>query len=243
MPSRPHDSSSGSGRPGSGTGSGAGKVRVDDVHHPMFARCYARLGAAAETRAGLAGVRDRLLAGLSGRVVEIGAGSGLNFAHYPAGVAEVVAIEPERRLRRSALEAALRAEVPVDVVPGVAEALPVKSEAFDAAVLSLVLCSVRDVGRALAELRRVLRPGGEVRFFEHGPGGGPAMLLTQRALDRTVWPHLAGGCRLTRDTVGALRDAGFELGPYRRTTLPERGPRLPFSYCVTGTAWRPPEQG
>ncbi|MGW2619305.1 class I SAM-dependent methyltransferase [Streptomyces sp. NPDC001500] len=251
MPSRPHDSSSGSGSasglgsglgPGHG-GPGSGSVHGDDVRHPLFARCYARLGAAAETRAGLAGVRDRLLAGLSGRVVEIGAGTGLNFAHYPAGVAEVVAIEPERRLRQSAREAALRAEVPVDVVPGTAEALPVESEAFDAAVLSLVLCSVRDVARALAELRRVLRPGGEVRFFEHGPGGGPAMLLTQRALDRTVWPRLVGGCRLTRDTVGALRDAGFELGPYRRTTLPERGPRLPFSYCVTGVAWRPPAPG
>ncbi|MFJ1811997.1 MULTISPECIES: class I SAM-dependent methyltransferase [unclassified Streptomyces] len=218
---------------------GSGKVPGDPVHHPLFARCYARLGTAAETRAGLAGVRDRLLVGLSGRVIEIGAGNGLNFAHYPGAVSEVVAIEPERRMRQLALDAALRAGVPVDVVPGAAEALPVKSEAFDAAVVSLVLCSVRDVPRALAELRRVLRPGGEVRFLEHGPGGGRAMLLTQRALDRTVWPHLAGGCRLTRDAVGALRDAGFELGPYRRTLLPEKGPRLPFSYCVTGTAWRP----
>lgn len=218
---------------------GSPQAPGDQVHHPLFARCYARLATAAETEAGLAGVRDRLLAGLSGRVVEIGAGNGLNFAHYPGAVSEVVAIEPERGLRRPALEAAVRADVPVDVVPGTAEALPVKSEAFDAAVVSLVLCSVRDLPRALAELRRVLRPGGEVRFLEHGPGGGRAMRLTQRALDRTVWPHLAGGCRLTRDAVGALRDAGFELGPYRRMTLPEKGPRLPFSYCVTGAAWRP----
>ncbi|MEV1067784.1 class I SAM-dependent methyltransferase [Streptomyces sp. NPDC050263] len=223
------------------TGSGSGKAPGDPVHHPLFARCYARLGAAAETRAGLAGVRDRLLAGLSGRVIELGAGNGLNFAHYPAAVSEVVAIEPDRLMRRLALEAALRAEVPVDVVPGAAEALPVKSEAFDAAVVCLVLCSVRDVPRALAELRRVLRPGGEVRFLEHGPGGGRAMRFTQRALDRTVWPYLAGGCRLGRDAVGALRDAGFEPGPYRRMLLPENGPRLPFSYCVTGTAVRPSE--
>ncbi|MGW6922114.1 class I SAM-dependent methyltransferase [Streptomyces sp. NPDC054950] len=219
--------------------SGSAKVPGDAVHHPLFARFYARLGAAAETRAGLAAVRDQLLSGLSGRIIEIGAGNGLNFAHYPAAVSEVVAIEPERHLRTLALEAARRAEVPVDVVPAVAEALPVKSEAFDGAVLSLVLCSVRDVPRTLGELRRVLRPGGELRFFEHGPGGGPAMRFTQRALDHTVWPTLAGGCHLTRDTLDALREAGFEVGPYRRLTVPEKGPRSPASYCVLGRARRP----
>ncbi|WP_073946747.1 class I SAM-dependent methyltransferase [Streptomyces kebangsaanensis] len=211
----------------------------DAVRHPVFARYYARVSVAAESRMGMAGVRRRLLGGLSGRVIEIGAGNGLNFAHYPGSVAEVVAIEPERLLRRRAVEAALRTEVPVDVVPGCAEALPVKSEAFDAVVFSLVLCSVRDLPRALTEARRVLRPGGEVRFFEHGRGGGRAMALTQRALDRTVWPLLAGGCHLARDPVAALRDAGFELGPYRRMLLPEKGPALPTSYCALGTAWRP----
>lgn len=215
------------------------KATRDPVHHPVFARFYARASVAAETRMGMAGVRGRLLGGLSGRVIEVGAGNGLNFGHYPGAVSEIVAIEPERELRALAVEAALRAEVPVDVAPGVAEALPVKSEAFDAAVLSLVLCSVRDVARALAEMRRVLRPGGEVRFFEHGRGGGPVMRLTQRALDRTLWPVLAGGCHVARDPVGALREAGFELGPYRRMTVPEKGPALPQSYCVLGTAWRP----
>lgn len=227
-----------------GGGRGDGVVR-DAVHHPLFARYYARVSVAAESRMGMARVRRRLLAGLSGRVVEVGAGNGLNFAHYPGSVAEVVAIEPERRLRRLAVEAALRpgAPVPVDVVPGTAEALPLKSEAFDAAVVSLVLCSVRDVPRALAELRRVLRPGGVVRFFEHGAGGGRAMAFTQRALDRTLWPRLNGGCHLSRDAVGALREAGFELGPYRRLMLPERGPALPTSYCVLGEAWRPTGPG
>ncbi|MDT3727414.1 class I SAM-dependent methyltransferase [Streptomyces sp. DSM 41972] len=210
----------------------------DPVHHPVFARWYARCSAAAESR-GMADVRRRLLGGLSGRVIEVGAGNGLNFAHYPGAVSEVVAMEPERALRAPAVEAALRAEMPVDVAPGVAEALPVKSETFDAAVLSLVLCGVRDVPRALAEVRRVLRPGGEVRFFEHGPGGGRVMHATQRALDRTLWPPLAGGCHLSRDAVAALREAGFELGPYRRKTIPENGPALPQSFCVIGTAWRP----
>ncbi|XHM66146.1 class I SAM-dependent methyltransferase [Streptomyces nigra] len=212
----------------------------DAVHHPVFARYYARASVGAETRMGLARIRGRLLGGLSGRVLEIGAGNGLNFTHYPSTVSEVVAIEPERMLRRLAVEAALRAEVPVDVVPGTAEALPVKSEGFDAVVLSLVLCSVRDVPRALAEVRRVLRPGGSVRFFEHGRGGGPAMLRTQRVLDRTVWPLVSGGCHLSRDPVAALRQAGFELGPYRRLMVPENGPVLPASYCTLGTVWRPP---
>ncbi|MFE5219471.1 MULTISPECIES: class I SAM-dependent methyltransferase [unclassified Streptomyces] len=220
---------------------GSRKVARGPVHHPLFARYYARLSVGAETRLGMGGVRERLLAGLSGRVLEIGAGNGLNFGHYPGAVAEVVAIEPESSLRKLALRAALRAQVPVDVVPGAAEALPVKSEAFDAVVLSLVLCSVRDVPRALGEARRVLRPGGEVRFFEHGRGGGRAMTLTQRALDRTLWPVLNGGCHLSREPVAALREAGFLIGPQRRVLLPEKGPVLPTSYCSLGVAWRPDE--
>jgi ubiquinone/menaquinone biosynthesis C-methylase UbiE len=216
-----------------------GKVPRDAVHHPLFARYYARMSVSAETKLGMGAVRDRLLTGLSGRVIEIGAGNGLNFARYPGTVSEVVAIEPERVLRKLAVEAALRAEVPVDVVPGAAEALPVKSEAFDAAVVSLVLCSVRDVPRALGEIRRVLRPGGVVRFFEHGRGGGRVMTFTQQALDRTVWPLVTGGCHVGREPIASLRGAGFELGPYRRMLIPEKGPVLPTSYCVLGTAWRP----
>lgn len=212
----------------------------DVVHHPLFARCYARLSTAAETRAGFAAHRELLLAGVSGRVIEIGAGNGLNFAHYPSTVSEVVAIEPERVLRGYAREAALRAGVPVDVVPGTAEALPVKSEAFDAVVLSLVLCSVRDVPRALAEALRVLRPGAELRFFEHGRAPGGAMAVVQRALDRTVWPVLNGGCHVARDPLASIRAAGFESVTHQRLKVPEQGPWLPTSYVVRGTAVRPP---
>ncbi|MFF8289199.1 class I SAM-dependent methyltransferase [Streptomyces sp. NPDC016309] len=211
----------------------------DAVHHPLFARFYARVSVAMEERGGIAAHRRELLDGLAGRVIEVGAGNGLNFAHYPGAVSEVVAVEPERRLRRLAATAGLRADVPVDVVPGVAAALPVKSEAFDGAVASLVLCTVRDLPRALAELRRVLRPGGELRFFEHGLAEGRAMATAQRALDRTVWPLLFGGCHTARDPLAAIGAAGFEIVTYRRLRIPEKGPGAPTSPCVLGVARRP----
>ncbi|GAA2508578.1 class I SAM-dependent methyltransferase [Streptomyces gobitricini] len=211
----------------------------DTVHHPLFARFYARMSVTMDAKGGVAAHRRELLAGLSGRVVEVGAGNGLNFAHYPGAVSEVVAIEPERRLRQLAAAAGLRAEVPVDVVPGVAEALPVKSEAFDAAVASLVLCTVRDLPRALGELRRVLRPGGELRFFEHGVGEGRVLATVQRTLDRTVWPLLFGGCHTARDPLAAIEAAGFEVVAYRRLRIPEKGPGAPSSPCVLGVARRP----
>ncbi|MGW7366532.1 class I SAM-dependent methyltransferase [Streptomyces sp. NPDC054841] len=215
------------------------RVPRDAVHHPVFARFYARFSVSADLRGGIAAHREELLSGLSGRVIEIGAGNGLNFTHYPGAVSEVVALEPERTLRRLAVTAARHADVPVDVVPGAAEALPVKSEAFDAAVASLVLCSVRDLPRALSEIRRVLRPGGELRFFEHGVAPGGAMAKVQRGLDRTVWPRLFGGCHTARDPLAAIEAAGFQLGEYRRLRVPERGPQLPTSFCVLGVARRP----
>ncbi|MEE1755435.1 class I SAM-dependent methyltransferase [Streptomyces sp. SP18CS02] len=219
------------------------KIPRDTVHHPLFARFYARVSVVADLKGGVAAYRDELLAGLSGRVIEVGAGNGLNFAHYPSAVSEVVALEPERSLRQLAVRAAMRAEVPVDVVPGTAEALPVKSEAFDAAVASLVLCTVRDVQRALGEIRRVLRPGGELRFFEHGLAPGRGMAAAQRALDRTVWPRLFGGCHTARDPLGAVTAAGFEIVTYRRVRVPESGVGLPTSSCVLGVARRPGTAG
>ncbi|MEV4441362.1 methyltransferase domain-containing protein [Streptomyces sp. NPDC049577] len=215
----------------------------EPVHHPFFARVYGRLSPVLDERAGVRAYRRELLAGLSGRVIEIGAGNGLNFAHYPGTVSEVVAIEPERRLRRMAAEAAVRAGVPVDVVPATAEALPVKSEAFDAAVASLVLCSVRDVRRSLSELRRVLRPGGELRFFEHVCAQGRLLATAQQVLDATVWPAAFGGCHTGRDTLRAIEAAGFEPVTYRRLRVPEGRLPLPASSCVLGMARRPAESG
>ncbi len=211
----------------------------DGVHHPLFARAYARFSPRVDARAGVGEHRRELLAGLTGRVVEVGAGNGLNFTRYPQEVTEVVALEPERRLRQFAVEAALAAPARIDVLPGRAEALPLPDASFDAAVLSLVLCSVRDAPKALAEVARVLRPGGELRFYEHGRGGGRAMRYVQSALDRTVWPLLCGGCHTGRDPVSLIEETGFELVACRRMRVPEGGPPLPTSFHVLGSARLP----
>ena len=181
----------------------------DTVHHPIFARMYQRISVAAEDT-GVAEHRGRLLAGLTGRIVEVGAGNGLNFARYPTAVTEVIAVEPEPFLRARAIEASVDARVAVTVLAGTADRLPVADESADAGVASLVLCSVPDQGSALAELRRVIRPGGELRFYEHVAAIDPRWSRWQRRVD-PVWTRVAGGCHLNRDTSAAIAHAGFEV--------------------------------
>ncbi len=177
--------------------------------HPRFARMYERISADSERR-GTAGYRDRVLAGLSGRVIEVGAGNGMNFAHYPETVSEVVAVEPEDRLRVLAADATLRAPVPVTVVAAHADDLPYPDASFDAGVASLVLCSVADPCRSLAQLRRVIRPGGELRFFEHVRSASPPIGAFQD-LVTPVWSRAGGGCHLNRNLAADIAAAGFEI--------------------------------
>lgn len=179
------------------------------VEHPRFARMLDRESRLMEER-GVREHRQRLVSGLAGRVIEIGAGNGLTFPYYPASVTEVVAVEPEPFLRARALQASRDAPVPVTVVDGIAEALPFESVTFHAGVASLVLCSVRDQARALGELRRVIRRGGELRFYEHIRSKHPVDAILQRAVD-LLWPRLAGGCHTSRDTREAIRAAGFTI--------------------------------
>jgi ubiquinone/menaquinone biosynthesis C-methylase UbiE len=136
------------------------------VKNPLFARYFNRFGARREER-GNRELRREMLAGLGGRVIEVGPGNGLNFPHYPLAVREVVAVEPEPYLRARATEAAAAAPVPVRVADGTAGDLPAADGEFDAVVVSGLLCSVPDVPAALAEFRRVLRPDGQLRFYEH----------------------------------------------------------------------------
>lgn len=179
------------------------------LQHPRFARLYLRLSRAAENN-GAAAHRERLLAGLGGRVIELGAGNGLNFKHYPDTVTEVLAVEPDDVLRAHAERAALRATVPIQVVPGHADELPAQEVSFDAAVASLVLCSVSDPAGALAELHRALRPGGELRFYEH-VRSDRRWIGRAEDLIQPLWSRIAGGCHPNRDTLGAIRTAGFEV--------------------------------
>jgi ubiquinone/menaquinone biosynthesis C-methylase UbiE len=188
---------------------------TDTVHHPIFARLYERISVTADRR-GADQHRTELLADLAGRVIEVGAGNGRNFAHYPGSVTEVLAVEPEARLRESALRAAEEASLPIKVVAGVADRLPTEDASIDAGVASLVLCTVPDQDAALAELRRVIRPGGELRFYEHVVSRRPGAARIESALDATIYPHLSGGCHLARDTFAAIERAGFEVRSSRR---------------------------
>lgn len=175
---------------------------------PFFARAFQKVSAAnADVDRPR---RVQLLEGLMGRVIEIGAGHGLNFSHYPSTVTEVLAVEPESTLRSLAERAAADAPVRITVVAGTADELPAEGGSFDAAVASHVLCSMPDQLTGLREIRRVLRPGGELRFYEHVRAEGRPLSTVQRVMD-VGWPHVAGGCHLSRDTASAIAAAGFEI--------------------------------
>ena len=210
----------------------------EQVRHPVFARFYSWLSERLED-AGVERDRRRLVEGLHGDVVEVGAGNGLNFAYYPPEVTRLLAVEPEPTMRRRAAEKVQAAPVDVELVDGVADALPVADGSVDAVVFSLVLCSVPDPGRALAEARRVLRPGGQLRFYEHVVADTPVLRRVQRAVDATVWPLFAGGCRTGRDTLGAITAAGFEVGAVRHLRIPKDGPPHPAAPHVLGVATAP----
>ena len=208
------------------------------VSHPIFARFYARLRPVMD-RQGVAEHRNRLLTGLSGRVIEVGAGDGANFAYYPAAVNQVLAVEPEPYLRAKAQVRAGQVAVPVEVVAGTAERLPTDDQSVDAAVASLVLCSVSDPSVALQELFRVVRPGGELRFYEHVSAEHPGKLRRiQRVADATLWPRLMGGCHVSRDTAAAITAAGFVIEEIDRFDFPP-GQSSPASPNILGRAVRP----
>jgi ubiquinone/menaquinone biosynthesis C-methylase UbiE len=203
------------------------------VSHPIFARVFPRLSQLLEA-GGMAEHRASLLAGLTGRVIEIGAGAGASFAHYPASVTSVLAVEPEPRLRAIATAAARDSGFTIRTSDGTADRLPAESGSFDAAVVAFVLCSVPDQDAALSEIRRVLKPDGTLYFLEHVRADTTGLIRAQRALDATVWPRLFGGCHLGHDTEAAIEQAGFRISALDRFMFPEA--RTPVSFHIVGRA-------
>ena len=205
------------------------------VDNPLFARIWPFV-ATHETET-VRALRRENLTGLSGRVLEVGAGIGTNFPNYPEAVEQVVAVEPEARLRARARAAAAAVPVPIVVTGETAEGFS-DPEPFDAVVCSLVLCSVRDPGSVLRRLYSSLRPGGQLRYLEHVASAGVRGRL-QRFADATFWPRLVGNCHTHRDTERTIFDAGFEVDTSRREWMfPVWAPSL-VSEVALGRARRP----
>ena len=176
--------------------------------HKWFAAFYDRTSVSEEKKF-MGAVRSDLLKDVSGRVLEIGAGSGLTVRHYPNG-AEIIATEPDPYMLQRAEPRAAEAEASITLHQAGAEDLPFPETDFDFVVSTLVLCSVDDPVKALAEIRRVLKPGGEFRVYEHVRYKHPIGALSQDLI-RPVWHWVGAGCNPNRDTERFLREAGFDL--------------------------------
>jgi ubiquinone/menaquinone biosynthesis C-methylase UbiE len=182
----------------------------------LYDRAMANLEAA-----GLSQWRRELLSPLQGRVLEIGAGTGRNLEMYPAAVTELVLAEPDRHMRARLESRARGARPSVEVIEAPAEALPFPDGHFDAAVSTLVLCSVQDPSRAASELRRVIRPGGRLVVIEHvGAEPGSRRARWQAGIE-PVWKRVAGNCHLTRNTAATLSEAGFDVAPLKAESMPK----------------------
>ena len=200
----------------------------------VYARCYDFFMDRVD-QAGAVDHRRRLVEEAAGEVLEIGAGTGKNLPLYRAAE-RVVALEPDPAMRARAHDAALEAQVPVEVVEGEGMALPFPDTSFDTVVFSLVLCTVPDVERALIEARRVLRPGGSLRFYEHVRAADPHLAQWQDRLERP-WGWVGRGCHPNRDTAAAVAAAGFDVLSLEEFDFPAM-PRIVRPHVI-GIAERP----
>jgi ubiquinone/menaquinone biosynthesis C-methylase UbiE len=181
----------------------------------------------------LAPLRAQLVAGARGRVLEIGVGSGLNLPFYPREVEVLLGLDPSRALLEVAKRHATWVHFPVELCVGCAEDIPLEDHAVDQVVMSWTLCSVADPNRALAEVRRVLRPGGALLFVEHGRAPEPGVARWQDRLT-PVWRRLAGGCHLNRPIGRLVRESGLQLAELETGYL-ITGPK-PFTFHYRGSA-------
>jgi ubiquinone/menaquinone biosynthesis C-methylase UbiE len=193
--------------------------------HRIFAALYDRLLSGTE-RAGLREMRAELLAGARGRTLELGAGTGLNLAHYTGAVMELVLTEPDPYMARR-LRTRLAEEPPapdrVEVVEAGAERLPFEDQSFDSVVSTLVLCSVESPDGAAAEIARVLKPDGRLLFLEHVRSDDAGLARWQDRLERP-WGWLGAGCHPNRDTVARLEGTGFVTTSLVRDRMPKAPP-------------------
>ncbi len=176
--------------------------------HPLFAWAYEVLNAPGEWL-GAGAMRSRLVSRLEGRILEVGAGNGLNFRHYSAS-ATVIGIEPDWHMLRRAIPRASAAGARVALAEGDGEMLPFRGASFDDVVSCLVLCTIPDTSAALAEFRRVLKPGGRLHFVEHVRAPRRSLARIQDAID-PGWKRAFAGCHVNRDTRGAIERAGFTV--------------------------------
>jgi ubiquinone/menaquinone biosynthesis C-methylase UbiE len=200
----------------------------------LFARIYDRALGDTEA-AGLATRRAALLTNARGRVLELGAGTGLNLPHYPPQLQRLVLTEPEEPMRRRLRERANGRAVTIVAAP--AEHLPFEDQSFDTVVATLTLCTVGDLPGALAEARRVLVPGGRLLFCEHVRAGDPRVARRQDRLE-PLWRHVGHGCHPNRDTLAAIEDAHFEIDHVEHGRVP-RAPQF-LAPLIAGVAVRPP---
>jgi len=181
--------------------------------------------------------RAEVTEGLTGRVVEIGFGSGLNVGHYPPTVDVVLAVEPAAVARRLAGKRAARSAVPVTHIGLDGQAIPLDDDSCDSALSTFTLCTIPDVRRALAELRRVMRPGARFHFLEHGLAPDPTVAAWQRRLE-PLQLRLADGCHLTREPAALVSEAGFTIDHVQERYA--KGPK-PWSWFTAGVAVKPEE--
>jgi ubiquinone/menaquinone biosynthesis C-methylase UbiE len=204
------------------------------VGNPFFAAVYDRLMASTE-RAGLADRRAALIADARGATLELGAGTGLNLRHYPDAVTELVLTEPDSHMARRLRSRVADARRPVEVVEAPAERLPLEDARFDTAVVTLVLCTVKEPAQALAEIARVLKPGGRLLFIEHVRADASGLERWQDRLERP-WGWIAGGCHPNRDTVGSLDASALRVESVERGEMPKAPPLV--KPLVAGVAVR-----
>jgi ubiquinone/menaquinone biosynthesis C-methylase UbiE len=195
--------------------------------HRWFAALYDKMSKS-EEKGFLGEMRKQLLSDLSGDVLEVGAGTGNNFEHYPQSV-HVIALEPDPfMLKRATDKLSTIGHSNISLRGSPAERLPFDDASFDAVVSTLVLCTVNDVPASLAEIRRVLRPGGQLRFIEHVRANG--ITGGVQTISRPIWGWFGAGCHPNRRTVEALCAAGYEVDVTERRTM------MAFVPLLRGTA-------